>query len=83
MEKFGLQWDKPEYLVLAKHYRKGKIFGDEKFPGKLIFGEKFELQWDKLENLILAKHYREGKTFGDEKFLGKLIFAGKIWAAKG
>jgi len=40
MEKFGLQRVKFEDLILAKHYREGKMSGDEKFPGKLIFGGK-------------------------------------------
>jgi hypothetical protein len=39
-EKFGLQWDKIENLILAKHDQEGKIFGDEKFLGILICGGK-------------------------------------------
>jgi hypothetical protein len=37
-EKFGLQRDKLENLILAKYYQEGKMSGDEEFPDKSIFG---------------------------------------------
>jgi len=39
-KKFGLQKVKLENLILAKYYRLEKMYGEEKFPGKLIFGEE-------------------------------------------
>ena len=39
-KKFGLQSVKLENVILAKYYWVGKIPGDEKFPGKLIFVEE-------------------------------------------
>ena len=57
--------------------------GDEKFPGKLIFGGKIRAAKSWTRKFNIAKYYREGKISGDEKFRGKLIFGEKIWATKG
>jgi len=50
---------------LATYCREGKISGNDKFSGKLIFGGKI---WT--ANLILAKYYREGKVSSRRYFYG-------------
>jgi hypothetical protein len=70
--------------MLAKHYRKEKMSGHDKFLGKLIFfffvGEIFWAAKGLTRKFNICKILSERKKFGDEKFPGKLIFGGNIWA---